>query len=206
MECKKRGELELKSVIHGGDIPINCGLLFPPPPPPKKKQQHFNYKQKDSVQTRAIPCDCFFTCAGKFTTEGTIRDNPCRTTSSSVWIFLARIPEVFAAGKIMSATIMQANQYAFYSKFENENLASRSFLTIFFTVPSNGSLLFVHCHFTKSNRHFKELVSDTYFLGGWSFCGISILPSRQERNFSAAKLPVCLHFVAVGRFDFAAQN
>ena len=49
-------------------------------------------------------------------------------------------------------------------------------------------------------------MSDACLLEGWSFCGISILPSSEDRNVSAAKLPVCLHFFPVGRTDFAAQN
>ena len=80
-------------------------------------------------------------------------------------------------------------------------LSSRSVLSIF---PS-GYLLFVLCHFTEFNRHFGQLIIDTCFLGGWSFC--SILPRKKKGTLVfCTKLPVCLHVFAVGALILPLKN
>ena len=70
----------------------------------------------------------FFNRAGKFTTERPIGDNAC----TGLEVFWRESQKSFLRGRKTNAFTVQTNQYVFYSKFENENLASCSILKIFF--------------------------------------------------------------------------
>ena len=185
---QEKGWVGFKSVVHEGDIPIIGELL-----------------KKTSIISKRIMCRdvcnsvwLVFTSAGKCSqlTDQSETIHVELRHRQFARIFLAGIPEVLPAGKKIGSFIMQANQYTFHSKFENENLVSHSVLAIFFTYPSKWVLViyplpfykiespfwivderhllvfrsrFLWCHATLRDIPKTGCGGDQCFLWGWSF-------------------------------------